>query len=212
MFGEDRFDENEDFFMYYNSIGGKLPKDDLDRIIRSTYQYLDERYTDERYRHAFPSVEEAMANTLDRELSAEEKEKIINTFAFHELGHIPKEFVEVLHRLKKRFILSVVIDIWSPKDVWLEIFKKTGISELFSAASFSSDHGMVKPSPRPFELVVHRLDLTKEECLIVGDCVRRDLGGAIAARIDCILVGGAEDSKAIDYYPTLLEFCDDLAF
>jgi len=210
MFGEDRFDEDEDFSIYYHSIGGKLSKDDLDLIIRSAYKYLDDRYPDERYRHTFPSVEKAIESTLDVELLKEEKEKIINTFAFHELGHIPYEFSDALHTLKKHFILSVVIDIWSPKESWLEIFEKSGVSELFSAASFSSDHGMVKPSPKPFELVVNHLNIPKKECLVVGDSPRRDLGGAIAAGIDCILVGGAHDQRATNSYPSLLEFCNEI--
>lgn len=209
MFGEDRFGDNEDFSIYYNSIGGNLSRHDLNNIIRSAYQYLDERYPDERYRHAFPSLSEAIESTADMKLSEDEKKKIINTFAFHELGHIPQQYVNALHVLKKHFCLSVVIDIWSPKEFWLEIFDNTGVSELFSASSFSSDHGMVKPSPKPFEIVVKQLNLPKEECLVVGDSVRRDLGGAVAAGIDCILVGGASDPRASGCYPSLLEFCNE---
>ena len=70
---------------------------------------------------------------------------------------------------------------------------------------------MVKPSPSPFELVVSQLDLPKEECLVVGDSVRRDLGGATAAGIDCVLVGGATDPGAAACYPGLLEFCNEKA-
>ena len=210
MFGEDRFDENEDFAIYYRSIGGKLPKEDLDHIIRSSYKYLDERYPDERYRHSFPSVDEAIENTRYPGLSVEEKDKIINTFAFHELGHIPQEFIGVLHKLKERFILAVVIDIWSPKKAWLDTFAKAGISKLFSASSFSSDHGMVKPSPKPFELVVEQLNLPKEKCLVIGDSVRRDLGGAVAAGIDCILMGSTNDPRARGCYPSLLDFSNEI--
>lgn len=210
MFGEDRFNENDDFSIYYSSINGKLPKDRLSQIIRATYKYLDARYPDEKHRHNFPSVQEAIDKNLDVDLPTEEINKIINTFAFHELGHIPHEFVEVLKTLKKRFILSVVIDIWSPKKLWLDAFEKAGISKLFSASSFSSDHGMVKPSPKPFELVVSQLNLLKEECLVVGDSVRRDLGGSLAAGIDCVLVGGASDPRASGCYPSLLEFSNEI--
>jgi len=210
MFGEDRFDESENFFIYYRSINGTLAKDKLNQIIRATYKYLDDRYPDEKHRLNFPSVQEAIDKTLDVELSAEEIHKIISTFAFHELGHIPDEYVEVLKTLKKRFILSVVIDIWSPKHMWLETFEKSGINNLLSASSFSSDHGMVKPSPKPFELVVSQLNLPKKDCLVIGDSVRRDLGGAMAAGIDCILVGGANDHRARACNSSLLEFSNDL--
>ncbi|WP_455207441.1 HAD family hydrolase [Kaarinaea lacus] len=210
MFGEDRFGENEDFSTYYKKIGGSLRKNELNYIILSAYEYLDIRYPDEKYRHNFPSLMEAIEKSSEVEISKEEIVKIIDTFAYHELGYIPQEFIDILHKLKDRFILAVVIDIWSPKKPWLDTFKKAGISKLFSASSFSSDHGMVKPSPRPFELVVNQLNLPKEECLVVGDSVRRDLGGAVAAGIDCILVGGASDPRARACYPSLLEFSNEI--
>lgn len=209
MFGADRFGEQEDFSRYYRRIGGRLPTGDLHRIIRSSHAYLDARYPDERYRHAFPSVAQAIDQVLDRDLPEAEKQHIVNTFAFHELGHIPPAFVEALQRLKTRFLLAAVIDIWSPKNAWLETFDETGVGELFAATSFSSDHGMVKPSPRPFEHVVDRLNLPKRACLVIGDSARRDLGGALAAGIDCVLVGGSKDPRAVGHYSTLLDFCRD---
>lgn len=210
MFGEDRFEEKEDFSVYYNKIGGTLQKDELTRIINSSYKYLAIRYPDESYRNNFPSLSKAIDDSLEVELPEEEKEKIIDTFSFHELGYITQEYAEALHTLSEHFILAVVIDIWAPKKAWLETFEKAGIQNLFSTSSFSSDHGMVKPSPKPFESVVSQLNLLKEECLVIGDSVRRDLGGAISAGIDCVLVGGACDPKAAGSYPSLLEFCNEL--
>jgi len=100
----------------------------------------------------------------------------------------------------------VVIDIWSPKSAWLRLFEETGISKLFLASSFSSDHGMVKPSPKPFELIIKQLGVQNFQALVVGDSIRRDLGGATAAGIDCVLVGGAEHPDAFGCYANLLEF------
>ena len=210
MFGEDRFDENEDFSIYYNKIGGILQKDELSKIIKSAYGYLEIRYPDENYRHDFPSLAKAIDDSLEVELSAEEKVKIIDTFSYHELGHITQEYIQALHTLSEQFTLAVVIDIWAPKKAWLETFEKTGIHNLFSVVSFSSDHGIVKPSPKPFESVVSQLNILKEECLVIGDSVRRDLGGAVAAGIDCVLVGGASDPKAAASYRSLLEFCNEI--
>ena len=64
----------------------------------------------------------------------------------------------------------------------------------------------------PFELVVKNLNIPKNECLVVGDSARRDLGGAIAAGIDCILVGGAHAQRATNSYPSLLEFCNEIKY
>ncbi len=204
MFGEDRFGISEDFSKYYHQIGGGLSRNEVNTIIRSIYAHLSERYPDEAYRHNFPSVKNAVKNAVTHRLNDDETSKIIDTFAFHEMGYIPDEYIEALHKLKKTFQLAVVIDIWAPKSTWLKLFEESGVAILFSAASFSSDHGMVKPSPKPFELVIAQLGIRKEQGLVIGDSVRRDLGGAKAAGLDCILVGGAAHPHAVGCYENLL--------
>jgi len=210
MFGEDRFGENENFSEYYRSIGGVLPDDIVNEVIRTSYDYLDEKYPSEEYRHSFPSLELAIEASSDLEISKPEKDKIIETFSFHEHGEIPSNYVSALKALKEMFTLALVIDIWAPKYMWVRTFKSLGIWELFSAHSFSSDHGMVKPSPKPFEMVVNKLGIPNENCLVIGDSIRRDLGGSQAASIDCILVGGAKSDLAVGLYPSLLEFQEDV--
>ena len=205
MFGEDNFGIDEDFSKHYHNIGGELSKEDANEIIRSVYVHLDKLYPDEKYRHSFPTVEETIRNVVDKNLPEEEISKLVDTFAKHEVGNIPAEYIEVLNQLSKKYQLAVVIDIWAPKEKWLNLFEKSGINKLFSASSFSSDHGMVKPSPKPFELVVKNLNISKERCLVIGDSVRRDLGGASAAGIDCALVGGATHINALGSYKNLLE-------
>lgn len=207
MFGEDRFGDSEDFSIHYFKIGGTLPQYEINRIVRAAYQYLDTRYPDENYRHSFPSLESAILEVGGEALDRKEIEKIIETFAFHELGHIPNEYAVALHKLRHRFTLAAVIDIWSPKKAWLKEFERVGITGLFSAVSFSSDHGMVKPSPKPFELVLSQLGIVGPEAIVVGDSPRRDLGGAKSAGIGCILVGGATHPDALKSFDNLLQLC-----
>ncbi len=208
MFGEDRFGDDEDFSVHYAQIGGNLPRDDVNRIIRAAYDYLDQRYPDENYRHDFPSLASAIQNVSAIELSSDELASIIDTFAFHELGTIPAAYVAALHALRRKYVLAAVIDIWSPKAAWLTAFERAGIAPLFSALSFSSDHGMVKPSPKPFERILNTLGISKTDAVVIGDSPRRDLGGATNAGIDCILVGGAKHPAAIANFVNLLELCD----
>ena len=210
MFGEDRFNENEDYSIYYKKISGKLSDKDINEIIRQVLNYLGKRYPKKEYRNNFPSVENAIDAISNINISSMEMEKIVETFSYHEHGYIPEEYINTLFKLKRKFILSLVIDIWSPKKRWLETFKKVGINNLFSSISFSSDHGMVKPSPKPFELVVNQLNIAKENCLVVGDSIRRDLGGAKAAGIDCILVGGGKNNYALKSFTNLIEFCEEV--
>lgn len=210
MFGEDRFGESEDFSTYYNEIGGTLSRADINEIISLVYKYLDKRYLDEKYRHNFPSVQTAIANVTEERLSKEETLKIVDTFAFHEHGHIPGEYIEALFTLREHFVLALVSDIWSPKKAWVETFERLNIDQLFSASSFSSDHGMVKPSPKPFELVLHKLNMSEKECLVIGDSANRDLGGAKSAGLGCILVGGEQDTQAVESFENLLKLRDEL--
>ena len=210
MFGEDRFSDDEDFSVHYTRIGGTLPSDDINQIIRDAYEYLDQRYPDEKYRHEFPSLLTAIQSVIETDLPQDELAKIIDTFAFHELGTIPHAYAAALHTLRQKFVLAAVIDIWSPKAAWLDTFERTGIAPLFSALSFSSDHGMVKPSPKPFELILDMLGISKTAAVVIGDSARRDLGGATNAGIDCILVGGAKHPRAIASVANLLELCDTL--
>lgn len=206
MFDEDRFGQDEEFSDYYQSIGGTLPAEIVNKVIRQSYAYLEEKYPDEKYRHSFPSLAVAISADAPIDISDHEKEKMIETFSFHEQGQISEIYVNALRKLEERFKLALVIDIWAPKAMWVHTFKALGIWKLFSAYSFSSDHGMVKPSPEPFEMVVNKLDLPKEKCLVVGDSIRRDLGGAYAAGIDCVLVGGAKSNMAIASFSSLLAF------
>lgn len=210
MFGEDRFGQDQDYSVYYRKLGGSLSDIEINELITNSFNYLDERYPKEEYRHSFPTVEDAIDEVSNGALSKSEIEKVIETFSYHELGYIPEAYVQALHQLKEKYILALVVDIWSPKDMWVDLFKKMRLWNLFSASSFSSDHGMVKPSPKPFEMVASKLGLEKPRCLVVGDSVRRDLGGSCAAGIECILVGGAESQQAVGSYDNLLQLCNVL--
>lgn len=210
MFGEDRFSASEDFSEYYSSIGGTLPRSKINSIIRSMYEYLNVRYTDETYRHHFPSVTQALAATSGEMFDRDEIPRIIDTFAHHERGTIPAEYAKALKRLGQRFTLGAVIDIWSPKATWLAVFRQSGIGGLFQSVSFSSDHGVVKPSPKPFQQVLSQLHVANTDAIVIGDSPRRDLGGARAAGIDCILVGGAQGNRSIGGFSNLLEVCSEL--
>ncbi len=208
MFGEDRFGESEDYSVYYSEIGGTLSSDKINGVIHAVYGSLASKYPDADYRECFPTLKCAIHEVIDENLENDEIDKIINTFAFHELGHIPAEYTSALQKLSQRFMLAAVADIWSPKPVWIKEFEQAGILDLFSTMSFSSDHGMVKPSPKPFNQILNGLALSNSEAVVIGDSVRRDLGGANRAGIDCVLVGGAKHPKALKCFDSLLELCE----
>lgn len=206
MFGQDRFGHAEDFSIQYRKLGGIKYANEVNEIIRRAYTYLDERYREEAFQYQFPSVASAIQETGGKRIEPDEVERMVATFAYHELGYIPDEYVSALHDLHQHVVLAAVIDIWAPKSPWLTLFREAGIDELFSVMYFSSDHGIVKPSPRPFEIVLSEINISPTDAVMIGDFPRRDLGGAKRAGVDCILVGGATHSDAMLSLDSLLAF------
>lgn len=209
MFGEDRFNDSQDYSQIYRQLGGNLPNAKVNQLISDVMEYLSPRYPDPGFREAFPSVPAALAAVAGEPLSSGEISTLTATFAMHERGHIPPAFIDALRQLATHFRLGLVIDIWAPKDLWMEYFREIGIADLFEAISFSSDHACVKPSPYGFHQVLQSMSLQPQDALFIGDSIRRDLGGAQAAGMDCVLVGGAESEQALAVYPDLVSLCRD---
>ncbi|MBE9032615.1 HAD family hydrolase [filamentous cyanobacterium LEGE 11480] len=205
MFGADRFGPSEDFSIVYRQLGGTLPAARVNQLIRSAYAYLDDRYPDPHYRENFPAVSEALMATGAATLSVDEVVRLVETFARHELGQVPLEYATAIWRLSQRFRLGLVIDIWAPKTLWVEALNQANILMLCEATVFSSDCRMVKPSPQPFLSVLEQMQVRPQDAVMIGDSVRRDLDGARAAGIACVLVGGATHEYADASVGNLLE-------
>jgi len=209
MFGEDRFGDVEDFSFVYRKLGGNLPDQQVNQLIRECYRYLDRRYPLLEYRENFPTLVETFQKVSDKFLSDTELGYLVETFASHERGYIPAKYIDALQALGNSYRLSLVIDIWAPKHLWVSYFHELNIFNWFEESSFSSDYGCVKPSPNGFLQVLRKMDLLPHEAIVIGDSVRRDLGGALEAGMDCALVGGAQSKEAIAVYPDLLTLSEE---
>lgn len=207
MFGEDRFGPDENYAATYHHLGGTLPAQTVHTAINACLEYLDERYPDPVYHDAFPTVAETFRH-LDatRHLPAEEQALLALTFAVHERGYISETYASALHQLAQTHQLALVADIWAEKTLWLEELNRAGVLNLFDALVFSSDIGSVKPSPRPFLLAGETLNAAPGDCLVIGDSVRRDIGGAARAGIAALWIGeGEPPASAIGSVPSLLD-------
>jgi len=210
MFNQDRFGDNEDYYQTYKTLAGSLSRETVNEVIRSAYQYLAQRYPLVEYRECFPTVKDAIDRVSNYDLSNEEIESLVDVFAQHEIGDIPLAYQYSLKRLHEKFTLALVIDIWAPKQRWLELFNSYGLWHIFSDATFSSDLGIVKPSPIPMAQLINRLQVEKGKCLVIGDSVRRDLGAARAAGLDCVIVGKQRDDKAMAHFIDLIQLTESL--
>lgn len=206
MFDSDRFGSNEDFSVIYRQLGGKMDRNRVNQLIFAAYNYLDICYSDPKYRESFPSLKEALVSVSATDpLSGKDLELLVETFAHHELGSVPPEYAETIHQLSKYFRLGLVIDIWSPKTLWVETLKQSGVLDVCESTSFSSDCRMVKPSPLPFLSVLAEMQVDHKDAVVIGDSITRDLGGAVAAGLNCILVGGAKHPSALGSVNNLIE-------
>ncbi len=200
MFGEDRFGPEHDYAATYQNFGGHLPSERARHIIEACYNRLDALYPDPAYHDRFPTVAETLRALPEASgLSEEELTRLEDAFAAHELGRIPAKYAAALERLASSHRLGLVADVWSQKGPWLEEFRRVGVLDLFEVMVFSSEIGSVKPSPRPFLVAVEKLKANAEDCVVIGDSVRRDIGGAKAAGLPAVWIGRGVPPAAADW-------------
>jgi len=209
MFDADRFGAEQDYSIVYRRLGGTLQSNTVNELIQEAYTYLDERYPDANYRETFPSLRDALLVVSNKRITTDDElEILIQTFGSHELGSVPALYSEALRKLAQRFCLGLVADIWAPKTLWIEELNRSGVLNLFEITTFSSDTGIIKPSPLAFLNTLQQMKADPNNTLVIGDSVRRDLGGAVAAGLPCWLVGGVTHPSAYGVSSNLLEFVE----
>tara|TARA_B100000959_G_scaffold92180_1_gene97919 strand:- start:642 stop:1325 length:684 start_codon:yes stop_codon:yes gene_type:complete len=103
------------------------------------------------------------------------------------------------HLLDNNIKLAIVSDAPS-REAWMRIYY-LGLHNFFETVITFDDSGERKPSPAPFKLALGRLNLSKDEVLMVGDWPERDMVGASSVGIKTIFakygdVFGVEKSGA----------------
>ena len=199
MFGEDRFGEREDFHRTYCAAGGtRLSSVEVTRYMRACYEGMARDYVNPARYDDFPSLLEGFrlyASTPEDELPFLER-----SFALHELGSVPELSADVLRRLAGTHRLGLVANIWAPKELWLEEFKRAGIESVFRHAVFSSDCRSVKPSPVLFAKALQGMGAMANDTLFIGDSLRCDMEGAKNAGMTTVWVTAeAVKHPAVDF-------------
>lgn len=92
-----------------------------------------------------------------------------------------RELLEWLFERRDRFSLSVITNGFS--EAQLPKMKSSDIYKYFDHFFLSEDLGFMKPDRRFFESVLRHLDVTPDQCLVVGDDYKVDISGAMAVGI-----------------------------
>ena len=180
MFDVDRFGKDDDFEATYRKIGGnRLGGQEVLEIVSETFgQMIADGKNPERYDN-FPSVLTYLRrHPKSRQLSDGEFALLEEVFCEHEIGTIPQRYVNVLRQLHKTHRLGIVSDIWSRSERFYQELTRAGIMELFEVIIFSSDIGVIKPSPKIFQKALDALDVDISRVVYIGDSLRRDVTGA----------------------------------
>ncbi len=111
----------------------------------------------------------------------------------------PKEYLSRNSQLVERFrVLSSTHKIAVLSNNGRVLVEKTlgalGIRDFVSVIVSRTELGEnLKPNPRAFEMVIDKLDLNKEDVIVIGDDVEKDIKPAEAIGIKAICIGEARD-------------------
>ena len=180
MFDVDRFGKDDDFEATYRKIGGnRLSGREVFQIISEVFhQLVTDGRNPERYDN-FPSVLTYLKrHPKSTQLSDNEFAILEEVFCEHEIGTIPHGYTNVLRQLHKTHRLGIVSDIWSRSDRFYQELDRAGVRELFEVIIFSSDIGIIKPSPRIFQKALDSLGVDVSRVVYIGDSLRRDVTAA----------------------------------
>lgn len=158
-----------DFNINYN-------KEVLCNIIKSidTYELDNEYYNKEKM------LEHIKKTTTNYNLNIEFFDAVLKRFEKC-VPPINKTIVNTLEYLSKKYEL-VILTNWF-KDAQIQRLKKFGILHFFSKV-FASENFKVKPNKEAFKTAME--DNLPEECIMIGDSLKKDIQGAINAGMKAI--------------------------
>jgi len=102
-------------------------------------------------------------------------------FARRKLQRLMPNAKETLARLKPGFPIGLLTN--GDPDLQREKIAASGLAPFFDAITVSGEHGVGKPRPEIFHILLNALGTGPETALMVGNSLARDIAGARAAGI-----------------------------
>lgn len=190
MFDADRFSESEDFGQTYRQLRGTILNDtQVKLIILEVFKRMGVDYNNPAYYECFPSVKSYLLSILeDKRLPISEIELLEQVFAMQEVGRIPNTHAEAIRQLGKTHKLGVVSNIWCQSKFFLKEFQRVEITDLFETIIFSSDYGLIKPSPLIYRKAIEQIEVNESKIVFVGDSLLFDIMGAKAVGLSAVWI------------------------
>jgi HAD superfamily hydrolase (TIGR01549 family) len=190
MFDVDRFDQGDDFGATYCRAGGnRLQGEDVFEILSAIFhQMIADSRRPEKYDNFSRVLTYLKRHPKSAQLPADEIAILEKVFSEHEAGTIPEAYANALRQLHRTHRLGIVSDIWSHSERFYQELARAGIRELLEVVVFSSDIGIIKPSPRIFQKALDAFGVDVSKTVYIGDSLRRDVAGAKSLGIAAIWI------------------------
>jgi HAD superfamily hydrolase (TIGR01549 family) len=175
----------ERFYPLYKENGVVSERSRFDRAFYDSDDALPERFMldgldlEQTLRLQVRGVLDALAPER-----ADLTQKIAGRFAADSRSQF-RRLKPVLERLAGRYRLGVVSNFYGNLD---GILRAEGLRAHFSVVADSGVLGVEKPDPEIFLHAARALGTRPEECVMVGDSIKRDIKGAAAAGMKKVLV------------------------
>jgi putative hydrolase of the HAD superfamily len=159
---------------YYRSgfaVAARRIADDFKLKDEAVFGYLLEIFNSGNHKTTFDAAAVKFGVTFDKKYI----EKLINVFRGHKPDiTLPSESRTVLENLKSRYKLGLVTDGYLPaQELKAEAL---GIGKFFDCIIYTEKLGSEhwKPSPKGFEKLLQDLAVAANQCVYVGDNLRKD--------------------------------------
>lgn len=119
-----------------------------------------------------------------------------------QLQRLMPDAKETLLRLKADYRIGLLTN--GAPDLQREKIAASGLASSFAAIAVSGEHGIGKPQPRIFEILLAELGVSADRAVMVGNSLERDIAGAknaqLAAAIWIQVAGSEEQADVVPDY------------
>ncbi len=116
------------------------------------------------------------------------------------LARLMPDAMEVLVRLSSRYRVGLLTN--GAPDLQREKIAASGLGGFFDAIAISGEHDIGKPAAEIFHRLLAELDAPKNEAVMIGNSLERDIAGATNAGLPSIWIQVPGSEETADVTPT----------
>jgi putative hydrolase of the HAD superfamily len=112
--------------------------------------------------------------------------------------------VETLVRLKPTYKIALLTN--GAPDLQREKIAASGLAGYFDAIAVSGEHGIGKPRPEIFDILLGEIGVPRDRAVMVGNSLERDIAGALNSQLAAAVwlqVSGSEEHADVKPHHTI---------